>query len=67
MKNRLVRAELGIDVKAGRIEQACQRYGVGRNTMRQIAEDANAVIRIGRIYLIDFPKVDQYMDVIAGK
>ncbi|MDE7321310.1 MAG: hypothetical protein K2N73_01030 [Lachnospiraceae bacterium] len=65
MKNRLVRSELGIEVKTGRIEQACQRYGVGRNTMRQIAEDANAVIRIGRNYLIDFPKVDKYIDSLS--
>lgn len=67
MKNRLIRTELGVDVKTGRIEQACQRYGVGRNTMRQIAEDANAVIRIGRNYLIDFPKVDKYMDALSGE
>lgn len=67
MKNRLVRTELGIDVKAGRIEQACQRYGVGRNTMRKLAENANAVIRVGRNYLIDFPKVDKYLDDLAGK
>lgn len=65
MKNRLVRTELGIDVKAGRLEQGCQRYGVGRNTMRQIAEQAGAVIRIGRNYLIDFPKVDKYLDALA--
>ena len=67
MKNRLVRSELGVDVKTGRIDQACQRYGVGRNTMRQIAENANAVIRIGRNYLIDFPKVDEYMDALSGE
>lgn len=67
MKSRLVRSELGIDVKTGRIEQACQRYGVGRNTMRQIAEDANAVIRIGRNYLIDFPKVDEYMNALLAE
>jgi hypothetical protein len=67
MKNRLVRSELGVDVKTGRIDQACQRYGVGRNTMRQIAKDANAVIRIGRNYLIDFPKVDEYMDALSGE
>ena len=54
MKNRLIRSELGIDVKTGRIEQACARYGVGRNTMRKIAEDSGAVIRIGRNYLINF-------------
>lgn len=67
MKSRLVRTELGIDVKTGRIEQACQRYGVGRNTMRQIAKDADAVVRIGRNYLIDFPKVDKYMDALSGE
>lgn len=65
MKNRLVRTQLGIDVKTGRLEQGCQRYGVGRNTMRQIAEQAGAVIRIGRNYLIDFPKVDKYLDALA--
>lgn len=67
MKNRLVRTELGVNVKTGRIEQACQRYGVGRNTMRQIAKDANAVVRIGRNYLIDFLKVDRYLDSISGE
>ncbi|MDE7323089.1 MAG: hypothetical protein K2N73_10270 [Lachnospiraceae bacterium] len=67
MQQRLIRTEPGIEQKTGRIDQACQRYGVGRNTMRKIAEDANAVIRIGRNYLIDFPKVDKYMDDLAEK
>lgn len=67
MRNRIVRTELGIDAKAGRIEQACARYGVGRNTMRQIAEQAGAVIKIGRNYLINFQKVDAYMDSLSGE
>lgn len=33
----------------------------------QIAEDANDVIRIGRNYLIDFSKVDKYMDALSGE
>lgn len=66
MKSRLVRTELGIDVKTGRIEQACQRYGVGRNTMRKIAAEADAEIRYGRNYLIDFSKVDKFLDLISG-
>ena len=66
MKKRLNRTELGIDVKTCRLEQACQRYGVGRNTMRQIAEQAGAVVRIGRNYLIDIPRVDEYMNVLSG-
>lgn len=67
MKNRLIRSEIGIDVKTGRIEQACARYGVGRNTMRKIAEDSGAVIRIGRNYLINFEKVDAYMSAMSGE
>lgn len=53
------------EVKTGRIEQACERYGIGKQTMRQIAEDAGAVIRIGKCYLINFTKVDAYLDSIS--
>lgn len=48
--------------KTMRIESACARYGVGRNSMRKIAEDAGAVVRIGKSYLINVSKVDKYMD-----
>ena len=44
--------EFKVEMKAGKIDRACQRYDLGRNTMRRIAEAAGAVIRIGRIYLI---------------
>ena len=67
MNNRLERNNMGVEVKTGRIEQACARYGVGRNTMRQIAEQAGAVIRIGRNYLIDFQAVDRYLDSLSGE
>lgn len=53
------------EVKTGRIEQACERYGIGKSSMRQVAEDAEAVIRIGKSYLINFTKVDAYMDRIS--
>ena len=53
------------EVRTGKIEQACIRYGLGRNNMRKVAEDANAVIRIGKCYLINFSKVDAYMDSIS--
>ncbi len=58
---------MGVEVKTGRIDQACARYGVGRNTMRQIAEQAGAVRRIGRNYLIDFKVVDKYLDSLSGE
>ena len=52
--------------KTGRIEQACARYGVGRSTMRNIAKEAGAEVKIGKCYLINFSKVDDYMDSLSG-
>ncbi len=65
MNNRLERNTMGVEVKTGRIDQACARYGVGRNTMRSIAEQAGAVRRIGKNYLIDFGDVDNFMDSLG--
>lgn len=45
--------EFKVEMKAGKIDRACQRYDLGRNTMRRIAEAAGAVIRMqttGRAY-----------------
>lgn len=61
----IVRKDTALVAKTGRIEQACARYGLGKNTMRNVAEQAGAVIKIGKCYLIDFQKVDAYMDNLA--
>ena len=53
------------EIKTGRLDQACIRYSIGQNTMRQVAEDAGAVIRIGKRDLINFTKVDAYMDSLS--
>lgn len=65
MQKRVVDNIFGIDAKAGRIEQACARYGLGRNTMRKVAEKAGAEIKVGKCYLINFSKVDAYLDEIS--
>ena len=36
------------EIKSGKLEQACMRYGLGKNTMRKVADEAGAVIRIGK-------------------
>ena len=54
-----------IDIKTGKLDDACARYNLGRNSMRRVAEDAGAVVRIGRSYLVNFDKVDSYMDALA--
>lgn len=52
-------------IHSGKLEQACHRYGLGKNTMRQVADDAGAVIKIGKCLLINFPKVDKYLDSLS--
>ena len=66
MQKRAMSNENQIEVKAGRIEQACARYGLGKNTMRKVAGEAGAEIKIGKCYLINFSKVDAYMDSLAN-
>lgn len=53
------------EVRTGKLDQACMRYGLGKNTMRKVAEEAEAVIRVGKCYLVNFSKVDAYMDSIS--
>lgn len=64
-KEMIIKKEIP-QVKTTKIEIACMRYGVGKNTMRKIAEDAGAVVRVGRSYLINVSKVDTYMDLLSG-
>lgn len=66
MQKRAMSNENQTEVKAGRIEQACARYGLGKNTMRKVANEAGAEIKIGKCYLINFSKVDAYMDSLTN-
>lgn len=52
-------------VKTAKLDFACARYSMGRAAMRKVAEDAGAVIRVGRSYLVNLPRVDAYMDAIS--
>lgn len=53
------------EIRTGGLPEACTRYGLGKASMRRVAEDAGAVIRIGKRYLINFKRVDLYMDSIS--
>ena len=55
------------EVKSGRLEQACARYGLVKHSMRNVAESAGAVIRVGRSYLINYTLVDTYLDHLSGE
>ncbi|MDE7207533.1 MAG: hypothetical protein K2N90_10330 [Lachnospiraceae bacterium] len=53
--------------KSGTLEQAGMRYGFGRNSMRKIAEDAKAIIKIGKSVRVNFTILDKYMDTLSGE
>ena len=56
-----------IEQKSGTLEQAGMRYGFGRNSMRKIAEDAGAIIKIGKSVRVNFTILDKYMDALSGE
>lgn len=56
-----------VEQKSGTLEQAGMRYGFGRNSMRKIAEDAGAIIKIGKSVRVNFTIVDRYLDSISGE
>ncbi len=53
--------------KTGRVKDTMQRYHVGRDTARKLAEDAGAVIKYGKVRLHDFEKIDNYLSQLAGR
>ncbi|MCD8325760.1 MAG: DUF6462 family protein [Lachnospiraceae bacterium] len=60
------RIEPATENRTGRIEDACKRYGLGRTSMKSVAAAAGAEIKIGKSYLVNYAKVDAYMDSISG-
>lgn len=65
MRERIKNPASDKETKTGGIEEACARYCLGKSSMRKVAEAANAVIRIGKRYLVNFEKVDLYMNSIS--
>lgn len=53
------------EIKTGTVKQACQRYGLGETMMRKTAKEAGAVARIGACFLVNFTKMDAYMDSLT--
>lgn len=56
----------GQEVRTGRIQEAMARYSLGKETMRRTAAAAGAVIKLGRVCLYDFEKIDKYIDNLTG-
>ena len=58
---------VSVEVRTGRMPEAQQRYSLGREAVRRIADAAGATIRINGITLYDFEKIDNYLSQLAGK
>lgn len=56
-----------IEQKVGTVEQACARYSFGKNSMRKIAEEAGAIIKIGKSIRVNFTVMDKYFDDLSQK
>ncbi len=52
-------------IKYGRIDDACRRYSLGRCTMRRLAGEAGAVVHVGKSCLINFARVDAYLEALS--
>lgn len=58
--------DVGADaVKTIGLPEACARYGLGKASLRKVAEDASAVVRVGKRYLVNVHRLDLYMDSIS--
>ena len=51
--------------KMGRIPEACYKYSLGENSMRKVAAEAGAIVRIGRAVLVNYDVLDNYLARIA--
>ncbi len=55
-----------VEQYSGTVEQAVMRYGFGRNTMRRIAGEAGAIIKVGKCVRVNFAVMDKYLNDICG-
>lgn len=49
-----------------RYEEGAELYSVGLCKFKEIAKDANAVYKIGRVVLVNIEKIDAYLETFAN-
>lgn len=49
-----------------RYEEGAELYSVGLCKFKEIAHDANAVYKIGRVVLVNLEKVDAYLETFVN-
>lgn len=53
--------------KMGKLDAACVRYGLGRNSIQKMAKEAGATVKVGKCRLFNFTILDAYVDSISGR
>ncbi len=48
------------------VDGACARYQLGKGTIRKIAKEESAIVRIGRVIRINVDILDDYFDSLAA-
>ena len=54
------------DVRFGSLDDGSGRYSLGITTLKRIAQEQGALVRIGRRVLVDFEKMDAYFKALAA-
>ena len=60
--NKRKAAENNNNTMYGDIKSACVRYSLGFNSIRKLATQCNAVVKVGARTLYNFKKIDAYLD-----
>lgn len=50
------------DKKYVRYEEGAVLYSMGKNSFRQVAQDAHAIVRLKRIALVNVEVLDEYLE-----
>ena len=58
--------QFGATKKFVRYKEGAMLYSVGLHTFQNLAKDANATIRYGRVVLVDTEKIDAYIEAIGS-
>lgn len=53
------------NIRVGTLREGQERYRYGRNTLLKIANECNAVIRIGKTIRLNFTRLDDYFENVG--
>ncbi len=56
-----------VETRFGTIDEARRRYSLGANTVRNLAQQAGAIVKIGRSVRVNFRILDEYLDALSGE